>query len=196
MITKIEAAEKQLDTAIRLFFENIDHLSSYTLAAASREITDDLCEKQKYELFQQKLIRISDTLKIRLSFREEMRIYIKDEYYKEAMRAFKKRQNFLKHINNHSGQEMNDLAIRELSVVILWAIKNFTSLQRRITPAMSIFLCWFDAAEPKFFRYTGNTHNNFFKSTDGLRNKFQNLYGHEAFKAMRDCLKEFYQSAI
>ena len=41
MITKIQAAEHQLDTAIRLFFENIDHLSAYTLAAASREITDE-----------------------------------------------------------------------------------------------------------------------------------------------------------
>jgi hypothetical protein len=46
MITKIEAAERQLDTVIKLFFENIDHLSSYTLAAASREITDDLCDKK------------------------------------------------------------------------------------------------------------------------------------------------------
>jgi hypothetical protein len=46
MITKIDAAERQLDTAIKLFFENIAHLSSYTLAAASREITDDLCDKK------------------------------------------------------------------------------------------------------------------------------------------------------
>jgi hypothetical protein len=55
MITKGQAAEHQLDTAIRLFFENIDHLSSYTLAAASREITDDLCEKKAHALFQQGL---------------------------------------------------------------------------------------------------------------------------------------------
>ena len=54
MITKIQAAEHQLDTAIRLFFENIDHLSSYTLAAASREITDDLCEKKQVNYFNKK----------------------------------------------------------------------------------------------------------------------------------------------
>lgn len=60
MITKIQAAEQQLDTAIRLFFENIDHLSSYTLAAASREITDDLCEKRKADIFQEELSRLGD----------------------------------------------------------------------------------------------------------------------------------------
>ena len=85
MITKIQAAERQLDTAIRLFFGNVDHLSAYTLAAASREITDDLCEKQKYELFHQEFARLGDALEVRLSFREEMRIFIKDEHFKDAM---------------------------------------------------------------------------------------------------------------
>jgi hypothetical protein len=94
MINKIQAAERQLDTAIRLFFENIDHLSSYTLAASSREITDDLCEKKTHELFQQEFARLGDALGVRLSFREEMKIHIKEEYYKDAMMLFRKRQNF------------------------------------------------------------------------------------------------------
>ena len=94
MITKIKAAEQQLDTSIRLFFENIDHLSSYTLAAASREITDDLCEKREHELFQEEFARLGDALEVRLSFREEMRILIKDEYLKKAIKLFRKRQNF------------------------------------------------------------------------------------------------------
>jgi hypothetical protein len=55
MITKIDAAEAQLNTAIRLFFENRDHLSSYTLAIASREITDDLLAKQSDEIFRREL---------------------------------------------------------------------------------------------------------------------------------------------
>ena len=47
MITKLDAAERQLNSSIRLFFENRDHLSSYALTAASREITDDLIEKKR-----------------------------------------------------------------------------------------------------------------------------------------------------
>jgi len=74
MVTKIEAAEKQLDTAIKLFFENVDHLSCFTLAAASREITDDLCEKRMNEIYRSELERLGDPQKVRLSFRDEMEI--------------------------------------------------------------------------------------------------------------------------
>src|SRR2546423_1411825 len=120
MITKIQAAEHQLDTAIRLFFENIDHLSSYTLAAASREITDDLCEKNAHQLFQQEFARRGDALEVRLSFREEMKIHIKEEYYKDAMTLFRKWQNFLKHADKDPDGEMDDLRARELAFVILF----------------------------------------------------------------------------
>ena len=94
MITKIGAAEKQLDTAIKLFFENVDHLSSYALAAASCEITDDLCEKRENEIFSSELERVGDPQNVRLSLRYEMDILIKPEHLKEAMRLFNKTKNF------------------------------------------------------------------------------------------------------
>lgn len=50
MISKIDAAKRQLDTAIKLFFENVDPISSYALAAASLEITDDLFSKNKDDI--------------------------------------------------------------------------------------------------------------------------------------------------
>jgi hypothetical protein len=106
MITKIQAAEQQLDTAIRLFFENIDHLSAYTLAAASREITDDLCDKKKHELFQQEFARLGDALEVRLSFRDEMRIFIKEDYFKDAINLLRKRLNFLKHADKDTKTPM------------------------------------------------------------------------------------------
>lgn len=192
MITKIQAAEQQLDTAIRLFFENIDHLSSYTLAAASREITDDLCEKQKHELFRQEFARLGDASEVHLSFREEMRIFIKNEYFKEAMKLFRKRQNFLKHADNDSGGEMNDLPARELAFVIMFAGKNFSLLEKRLTPALSIFLHWFGSAEPHILKKPSDTHDKYFKTIEALRTTFQDLYSREALKAMHDLLKDYY----
>jgi len=120
MISKIRAAEQQLDTAIRLFFENVDHLSSYTLAATSREITDDLCEKRKSEIYQEELLRLGDANEVHLSFREEMKIFIKGEHFKEAMRLFRKKQNFLKHANKDSDQEIDDLTAYEVALVIFF----------------------------------------------------------------------------
>jgi hypothetical protein len=194
MITKIQAAERQLDTAIRLFFENIDHLSSYTLAAASREITDDLCEKKSHELFQQEFARLGDALEVRLSFREEIKIYIKEEYYKDAMHLFRKRQNFLKHADKDPSGEIDDLNVRELSFVILSAVKNFVLLEQKLTPAMSVFLHWFGAAEPKILKEPRKpAEDNYLKNVEELRRNLQDLYTGDAFKVMLMLLQEHYQ---
>jgi hypothetical protein len=193
VITKIQAAEHQLDTAIRLFFENIDHLSSYTLAAASREITDDLCEKKAHELFQQEFARLGDALEVRLSHREEMKILIKEEYYEDAMKLFRKRQNFLKHADKDPEGQIDDLNARELALVIMFASKNFSLLEKRITPALSIFLHWFGAAEPSILKQPDGTHPELYKLIEGLRETFHDLYSKEAFRAMHEALKAHYQ---
>jgi hypothetical protein len=150
MITKIDAAEKQLNTAIRLFFENRDHLSSYTLAIASRGITDDLLGKQSDEIFRRELARLGDPTKVRLSSREQFRDLIKPEYHKEAQKLFNKRQNFLKHADRDADSEIDDLSTKELAMVIFFSIWNFNLLTTgRLTREMRTFLCWFGAAEPK-----------------------------------------------
>jgi hypothetical protein len=178
-ITKIKAAEKQLETAIRLFFENIDHLSSYTLAAASREITDDLCEKLKDEIFRAELARLGDPQKVRLSFREELRIQIKDEYFKEALGLSRKAQNFLKHADNDPHAEREELSVDELAFVILFGIKNFILLEKRVTPAMSTFVCWFGAAKPHLVTSDANDH--FTNLIVNMRKTFPDLYSRQAF---------------
>jgi hypothetical protein len=150
MITKINAAENQLNTAIRLFFENRDHLSSYTLAIASREITDDLLEKQSDEIFRRELARLGDPTKVRLSHREQFRDLIKPDSYADAQKHFRKRQNFLKHADKDANREMDDLSARELPLVILFSIWNFNLLTKgRLTREMGIFLGWFGMAEPR-----------------------------------------------
>src|SRR5208283_1424597 len=97
MITKIDAAERQLNTAIRLFFENRDHLSSYALAVASREVTDGVIKSRDSELYHRELARLGDPLKVRLSYREELKVLIKREFYEDFLRLDRKWQNFLKH---------------------------------------------------------------------------------------------------
>ncbi len=103
MITKTDAAERQLDTAIRLFFENRDNLSSYALAIASREVTDDLIQSRYSELYQRELARVGDPLKVRLSYREHFKDFIKPEFYKDFLKLDRKWQNFLKHADHDPG---------------------------------------------------------------------------------------------
>ena len=193
VITKIQAAEQQLDTSIRLFFENIDYLSACTLAAASREITDDLCQKKKHELFREETARLGDPLKVHLSFREEMGITIKPEFLNDAVKLFRKRQNFLKHAEKDPNGTMDELSAHELAFVIFWAIKNFALLEKRLTPAMSTFLGWFGAAEPRLLKKPNGTHVEFYKSIQGLRGASHDLYSKGTFQVMYKALTEHYQ---
>jgi hypothetical protein len=79
LITKEEAATRQLHQAIRLFFQSGDMLSVHTLAAASHRLLIDLGKSKGVE----SLARSS--------------VKIRPEYHKEWLSALARTQNFLKH---------------------------------------------------------------------------------------------------
>src|SRR5437016_2743104 len=122
-----------------------------------------------------------------------MKIFIKDAHFKDAMKLFRSTQNFLKHADNDPNSEINDLSHHDLALVILFTGKNFSLLEKRLTPALSIFLHWFGAAEPRMLKKHRDTHSEFFKLIEGLRGTFHDLYSKEAFKAMHEALKQHYQ---
>jgi hypothetical protein len=152
MITKTDAAERQLNTAIRLFFENRDHLSSYALAIASREVTDDVIQNRYSELYQRELARVGDPQKVRLSYREELKILIKPEFYKTFLTLDRKWQNFLKHADKDPDAELEPFTAKQLALAIIWAIKNYIVLTQHWTTEMKIFFAWFAVAEPQLVK--------------------------------------------
>jgi hypothetical protein len=152
MITKTDAAERQLNTAIRLFFENRDHLSSYALAVASREVTDDVIQSRHGELYQRELARVGDPLKIRLSYREELKDRIKPEFYQDFLTLDRKWQNFLKHADRDPAAEIEPFPTKQLALVILTAIQNYTLLTQHWTIEMQTFFVWIAVAEPQLIK--------------------------------------------
>jgi|SRR5271166_5511949 len=154
MITKTDAAERQLNTAIRLFFENRDTLSSYTLAAASREVTDGVIKSRRSEVYQRELARVGDPLKVRLSYREEMEILTKDEFYKNFLMLDHKWQNFLKHADKDPDAEIEPFTTKQLALVILTAMMNYLRLTEHWTTEMVTFLGWIAVAEPQLVKST------------------------------------------
>lgn len=152
MITKTDAAERQLNTAIRLFFENRDHLSSYTLAVASREVTDGVIETRRSELYQRELARTGDPLKVLLSHREEFELLIKPEFYKDFLARYHKWQNFLKHADEDPDAEIEPFKAKVLALVIMLAIKNYVLLTQHWTTEMATFFAWFVVAEPQLIK--------------------------------------------
>ena len=80
-VTKLDAAKRQLRTAIRLWFQGGDPVSIHTLAFAAYEIIHVL--SKKHDQWRRTLIFDSD--------------WIKDEYRPEWNRAVKGSANFFKH---------------------------------------------------------------------------------------------------
>lgn len=159
MITKAEAAERQLNTAIRLFFENRDHLSSYALAFASREVTDAVIKSQRPEIYERELARVGDPLKVRLSYWEEMTEVLidKDKFAKICKGNFDKNfktlhnkwQNFFKHADKDPAGQIESFTAKQVALVIMLAIKNYILLTERWTTEMATFFVWFTLAEPQ-----------------------------------------------
>ena len=161
MITKTDAAERQLNTSIRLFFENRDHLSSYALAAASREVTDGVIQSRHSELYQRELARVGDPQKVRLSYWEEINVLIdkdkfdknfKDKFGMNFVRFHNRWQNFLKHADEDPDAEIDPITSKQLALVILAAIWNYRLLTQHLTAEMIIFLDWIAEAEPQLVK--------------------------------------------
>jgi hypothetical protein len=152
MITKTDAAERQLNTAIRLFFENRDHLSSYALAVASREVTDDVIQSRYSELYQRELARLGDPQRVRLSYRDEMKLHIKPEFYRGFLTLDRKWQNFLKHADRDPVAEIEPVKTRLLAMAIVSAVKNYALLTQHWTAEMATFFAWLAIAEPQLIK--------------------------------------------
>jgi len=162
-ITKTDAAEQQLNTAIRLFFENRDHLSSYALAVASREVTDGVIKSRHSELYQRELARVGDPLKVRLSYWEEINILVdkdkfdknfKDKFGMNFGRFHNRWQNFLKHADEDPDAEMEPITTKHLALVILTAMNNYFLLTQNLTIEMKTFFVWIAVAEPQLLKST------------------------------------------
>ena len=151
MITKTDAAERQLNTAIRLFFENRDHLSSYALAVASREVTDGVIEHRRPELYQRELARVGDPQNVRLSYWEQVWNMVKPEFYKNKdLKSLHNRwQNFLKHAKTDPDAEMEPFKTKLLALAIISAMMNYFLLTQDLTAEMKTFFVWFAVAEPQ-----------------------------------------------
>ena len=96
-ITKQEAARSQLETAIKLYFENRDLISAYTLCSAANGILEGIYENEREIIIAKQLDRHSEPTEIQYSWNEEWEMRFKPEYLIESFRLLNATQNFLKH---------------------------------------------------------------------------------------------------
>jgi hypothetical protein len=129
-INKLDAARRQIETAIELHFENRDQVSVHTLACAGGRIVRDMCEQKKTPMW--------------TTFKQWVRPGKDGEYLALLNRA----ANFFKHadrdpeeILDHVKEEFNDFTI-------FLAVLHYVDLGNAATKPMIAFLCWFNVMYP------------------------------------------------
>ena len=123
-VTKLDAAERQLREAIRLFLEDRDPVAIHTLASAAAQITADLLRAKGVS----SIIRSGSM--------------VKAERRKEVMRKIREPENFLKHAESDPTAVLRFNAGAS-SFFIFAAIAEFELLAGRRFPGADVFLIWF-----------------------------------------------------
>ena len=134
-VTKLEAAQRQIDAAIRLLFKNEDPVAIHTIAAAALQILKDLAKKDNTQVWKM----------MNQCIRPEMRKTFRDEVENKAV-------NFLKHadkdpdgILENVDEIINDLTL--FSGCIL-----YNDLGHPWTHEMAGFIIWYSAIFPDHIR--------------------------------------------
>ena len=124
IVTKLDAAKRQMHEAIRLLFEGRDPVSIHTLAAAAAQVLADLCNSRGVGM----PLRNGDRI------REERR--------REWLQAMKASENFFKHADRDP-DESHDFNREATHFVLLDAVTMYAALTSRFTDEAGVFQSWF-----------------------------------------------------
>lgn len=157
VVDKLDAACRQLESAITMFFENWDVISQHTLISAAYGILYDLGKHRgtSGSVKDSPLVRPQD----RAAF----------------IRAIHFPQNFFKHASKDSGGK---LVFRyQVSHFFLFdAIRLFVLLRRGATEKMKVFLVWFQLRYPDLLCFPA--------AEDDMRKIREGVTDPEIFKAI------------
>lgn len=129
VVTKLDAAQRQLAVAIRMFFERKDMIAVHTLAAAAQELLVDLAKPRGIETI------------------------FEHERLKGMRRVFRMSQNFLKHADKDPEGKLP--FVPEATKFHLFDAAVIShKLTGRMLPEVAAFLAWFIKEFPHLFDAT------------------------------------------
>jgi len=157
VVDKLDAARRQLESAITMFFEDWDVVSQHTLMSAAYGILYDLGKQRG----------IGGSVKDSPLVRPEDRA--------NFIRTIHLPQNFFKHARKDSGAR---LAFRyKVSHFFLFdAVRLYVLLSRSATERMKVFLVWFQLRYPDLFCFPA--------AEDDMRRIRDGVTDPELFKAI------------
>lgn len=125
-ISKLDAARRQLDSAIRLWFADDDPVTICALAWAAYQIIQDINEKKGDKS---------------VTLLELTRAVVNPEHVEEAVRFLKKPTNFFKHANRDP-HDILDYNPEMSDCIMLIAIRGLQSLGEQMSDVQRVFSMW------------------------------------------------------
>lgn len=134
-VSKLDAAKRQLETAIVLYFNSGEPVSVHTLSCAARQILVDLCEHRKVE--------VEFTLKSLIASQ------IAPQFHKKVLREFAASENFFKHAERDPEGNF-DFIPQGSEFVIFESLQMYFSLTSEASPLMRLFSVWWQILHKDF----------------------------------------------
>lgn len=136
-ISKLDAAKRQLETAIRIYFYSGDPVSIHTLTAAAYNVIRDI-NKQRGGA--------------KLFAKEAFMDYVKEGHEKEVRELINKAENFFKHADrDHDSTIEFNSAQSEL--LMFEACSVYGKLSSEFPPLFKLYQGWFIATHEHWFKF-------------------------------------------
>jgi hypothetical protein len=135
-VSKLEAARRQIETAVALYFNYGDPVSIHTLSAAAYNIIRDINQKRGGDMMLKDAWQLLET--------DDAAVF---------RQTTNQAENFLKHAD-HDPDGSLDLDPRWAEVFLLEAAIRYYALTGEQTPLMQLFAGWFVTQHPNIFART------------------------------------------
>jgi len=134
-VSKVEAARRQIDVAIRMLFSEEDPVAIHTLAGAAFRILRDLVDK-KSDSYMKKITKSM----------------IKPGMEGKFWRQWNRSTNFLKHADKDPEALLENIDEEANEGILFIASLYYQDLRHRLTPEMITLVGWYIAMHPEFLR--------------------------------------------
>ena len=132
LVTKIDAARRQLTTAIRLFFDGGDPVSVYSLASNAWEVIDVLCTSAGVESF-------SKQTRESLPAGHTLKYYINEPC-----------RNFFKHAQQDPTPDSSvELSEANVAAILFLAVEDYIRFREGGPVEAQVFQLWYIAVSPE-----------------------------------------------
>lgn len=136
-VTKIEAAERQIETSIFMFFRNDDALSIHTVTCAGLGVMEALAKQYNK--------------KSSISLIEEL---VVEHKRGEMKRLLNKPQNFLKHADKDP-EDILEYNPNILEYYLFFACNSYHEFTGKMTDAIWWYMLWFSMVHPNLLSFPG-----------------------------------------